>query len=181
MRWLIDGYNVIRRSPELSSREMVSLEEGRQALCKLLSATARASGDAFTVVFDGAGSGGTGSGRVGVTVVFSSARENADRVLIRLARQGGAVVSNDREVRQSVARAGAVVVTTDEFLARLGRRRRAPDVSDADAPDASLPDANLKDEEETPRGPRKGNPRRLGKKARAARRALGRLGPGRLP
>src|SRR5207244_1534423 len=121
MRWLIDGYNVIRRSPELSSREMVSLEEGRQALCELLSATA-----------------------------------------------------------------GAVVVTTDEFLARLGRRRRAPDVSDADAPDASLrdanlPDANLKDEEEAPRGPRKGNPRRLGKKARAARRALGRLGPGRLP
>jgi len=131
MRWLIDGYNVIRRSPELSSREMVSLEEGRQALCKLLSATARASGDAFTVVFDGAGSGGTGSGRVGVTVVFSSARENADRVLIRLARQGGAVVSNDREVRQSVARAGAVVVTTDEFLARArrfrcGRARREP-------------------------------------------------------
>ena len=181
MRWLIDGYNVIRRSPELSSREMVSLEEGRQALSKLLSATARASGDAFTVVFDGAGAGGTGSGRVGVTVVFSSARENADRVLIRLARQGGAVVSNDREVRQSVARAGAVVVTTDEFLARLGRQRRAPDVSDADAPDASLPDANLKDEEETPRGPRKGNPRRLGKKARATRRTLGRLGRGRLP
>jgi len=191
MRWLIDGYNVIRRSPELSSREMVSLEAGRRALCDLLSATARASGDAFTVVFDGAGAGGTGSGRVGVTVVFSSARENADRVLIRLARQGGAVVSNDREVRQSVARAGAVVVTTDEFLARLGRQRRAPDVSDADAPDASLldanlpdanlPAANLKDEEEAPRGPRKGNPRRLGKKARAARRALGRLGPGRLP
>ena len=173
MRWLIDGYNVIRRSPELSSREMVSLEEGRQALCELLRATARASGDAFTVVFDGAGAGGTGSGRVGVTVVFSSARENADRVLIRLARQGGAVVSNDREVRQSVARAGAVVVTTDEFLARLGAHGRAPA--------ADLPDANLKDEEETPRGPRKGNPRRLGKKARAARRALGRLGPGRLP
>src|SRR5207253_8311203 len=139
------GYTVIWRSPELSSREMVSLEEGRLALCELLSATARASGDAFTVVFDGAGAGGTGSGRVGVTVVFSSARENADRVLIRLARQGGAVVSNDREVRQSVARAGAVVVTTDEFLARLGRRRRAPDVSDAAAPDASLPDAGLAD------------------------------------
>ena len=171
MRWLIDGYNVIRRSPELSSREMVSLEAGRQALCELLSATARASGDAFTVVFDGAGAGGTGSGRVGVNVVFSSARENADRVLIRLARQGGAVVSNDREVRQNVGRAGAVVVTTDEFLARLDARGSAPDAS---------PGAEL-DEDETPRGPRKGNPRRFSKKARAARRALGRLGPGRLP
>jgi predicted RNA-binding protein with PIN domain len=171
MRWLIDGYNVIRRSPELSSRERESLEAGRQALCALLSATARASGDAFTVVFDGAGDGGTGSGGVGVTVVFSSARENADRVLIRLARQGGAVVSNDREVRQSVARAGAVVVTTDEFLARLDARGSAPDAN---------PDAK-RDEDETPRGPRKGNPRRSSKKARAARRALGRLGPGHLP
>ena len=173
MRWLIDGYNVIRRSPELSSRERESLEAGRRALCDLLSATARASGDAFTVVFDGAGAGGAGSGGPGVHVLFSSARENADRVLMRLAREGGAVVSNDREVRQSVARAGAVVVTTDEFLARLGAQGRAPA--------ADLLDANLKDEEETPRGPRKGNPRRLGKKARAARRALGRLGPGRLP
>jgi predicted RNA-binding protein with PIN domain len=173
MRWLIDGYNVIRRSPELSSRERESLEAGRRALCDLLSATARASGDAFTVVFDGAGAGGAGSGGPGVNVLFSSARENADRVLMRLAREGGAVVSNDREVRQSVARAGAVVVTTDEFLARLGAQGRAPA--------ADLPDANLKDEEDTPRGPRKGNPRRLGKKARAARRALGRLGPGRLP
>ena len=178
MRWLIDGYNVIRRSPDLSSREMVSLEAGRRALCDLLSATARASGDTFTVVFDGGGAGGTGSGGAGVNVVFSSARENADRVLIRLARAGGAVVSNDREVRQRVARAGAVVVTTDEFLARLGAQGRAPD---ADVPNANLPDANVKDEEEAPRGPRKGNPRRLGKKARAARRALGRLGPGRLP
>jgi len=169
MRWLIDGYNVIRRSPELGSREMVSLEAGRQALCELLSVTARASGDAFTVVFDGAGSGGTASGGPGVSVVFSSARESADHVLMRLARHGGAVVSNDREVRQSVARAGAVVVTTDEFLARLGTQGREPD-GDAEA-----------DEAGPQRGPRKGNPWRLGKKARAARRALGRLGPGRLP
>src|SRR3989475_12446334 len=133
---------LIHRSQDLNLRGLASLEEGSQALYELLSAAARASGDAFTVVFDGAGAGGRGSGRVGVTVVFSSARENADRVLIRLARQGGAVVSNDREVRQSVARAGAVVVTTDEFLARLGRQRRAPEVFDVDAPDASLPDAS---------------------------------------
>ena len=40
-----------------------------------------------------------------------------------------------------------------------------------------------KDEGDDPeRGPRKkGNPRRLGKKERATRRALGRLGPGGLP
>src|SRR5215468_352556 len=54
MRWLVDGYNVIRRAPELKSREQVSLEAGRQALCALLVDVARVSEDTFTVVFDGA-------------------------------------------------------------------------------------------------------------------------------
>ncbi len=36
VRWLIDGYNVIRRSPELGARERESLEAGRRALCELL-------------------------------------------------------------------------------------------------------------------------------------------------
>jgi hypothetical protein len=58
MRWLVDGYNVIRRAPELKSREQESLEAGRQALCALLAEVARASADTFTVVFDGAQSGG---------------------------------------------------------------------------------------------------------------------------
>src|SRR2546422_11631201 len=110
MRWLIDGYNVIRRSPELSSREMVSLEAGRQALCDLLSATARASGDAFTVVFDGAGTGGTASGGPGVSVIFSSARESADRVLMRLARAGGGGGSQQPAGRASVGRPGGARV-----------------------------------------------------------------------
>ncbi len=173
MRWLIDGYNVIRRSPELSSRERESLEAGRRALCGLLNRAARARGDEFTVVFDGAGGGGS-AGLAGVRVIFSSARESADRVLARLATRGGAVVSSDREVRRAAARAGAIAVTADEFLARLERLPRglategddAGDVNDRGAPEPRA------------RGPKKGNPRRLGKKARAAARALGRLGPG---
>src|SRR6266545_4723068 len=58
MRWLVDGYNVIRRAPELKSREQESLEGGRQALCALLVEVARRSEDTFTVVFDGAQTGG---------------------------------------------------------------------------------------------------------------------------
>ena len=53
MRWLVDGYNVIRRAPALAAREQESLQAGREALCRLLVAAARASGDQFTVVFDG--------------------------------------------------------------------------------------------------------------------------------
>ncbi len=172
MRWLIDGYNVIRRSSELSSRERESLEAGRRALCELLSRAARARRDEFTVVFDGAGAGGS-AGLAGVRVIFSSARENADRVLGRMAvAQGGAVVSSDREVLRAATRGGAVAITAEEFLARLEALPRGT-VTDADEAEKG---ANGDDSE--PRaGPKKGNPRRLGKKARAAARALGRLGP----
>lgn len=173
MRWLVDGYNVIRRAPELTSREQESLEAGRQALCALLAEVARASSDTFTVVFDGAQAGGREGGGSGVTVIFSSARESADRVLMRMAREGGAVVSNDREVRRAAERAGAIVVTTDQLLARLDEARQLP----LEAP----ADPEGREEDEPPRGPRKGNPRRLSKKDRATLRALGRLGHGRHP
>ena len=175
MHWLIDGYNVIRRDPALASRERVSLEAGRDALCRRLAALARASNDRFTVVFDGAGHGGSGGGGA-VRVLFSSARESADRVLARMAERGGAVVSNDRDVRRAAARAGAIAISADEFLARL-------DHVAAEAPEGAGPPADaapyLKDEDEeaaAPAGPRKGNPRRLPRKQRAAARALGRLG-----
>jgi predicted RNA-binding protein with PIN domain len=175
MRWLIDGYNVIRRSPELRARERRSLEAGRRALCHLLSEVARTCEDEFTVVFDGAGSGGT-AGLAGVRVIFSSAREDADRVLARMAAaQGGAVVSSDREVLRAASRAGAVAVTTEAFLARL-ESRGAAGPSQEDEKDGGAGD---EPDEDRPQ-PKQGNPRRLGKKARAAARALGRIGT-RLP
>ncbi len=118
MRWYVDGYNVIRRSPELAAREAGALDRGRRALCDRLERAAHISGDRFTVVFDGAGAGGSAPGAA-VSVVFSAARETADHVLARLARQGGAVVSNDRKVRRLAAAAGAVAITTDDFLRRL--------------------------------------------------------------
>ena len=164
MHWLVDGYNVIRRAPALAAREQESLQAGREALCRLLSAAARHAGDRFTVVFDGAQGGGSLSGGTGVRVIFSSRRERADDVLARMATSGGAVVSNDREVRQAAVRGGAIAIPADEFLARLSRTSR--------------PRVAGKDEEE-PAGPRekKGNPRRLPKKDRAAARALRRIGP----
>jgi hypothetical protein len=166
MHWLVDGYNVIRRGPELAERERESLEAGRQALCRLLSTAARVSGDRFTVVFDGNRGGGSFSAGPGVHVMFSSARETADRVLARTATAGAAVVSNDQEVRQAAARAGAIAITADQFLSRL---RRADRVSGSE----SGPE---KDDEETIRPQnKKGNPRRLSKKDRLAARALGRL------
>ena len=171
MRWLVDGYNVIRREPELARLERESLEAGRRALCRLLAEAARASGDRFTVVFDGDRQGGAAAGGAGVQVVFSSARETADRVLARMATAGAAVVSSDREVRQAAVRARAIAITADQFLARVRGADRA-------SPSGRDPDEGWDKDDEEPSPPRskKGNPRRLSRKDRLAARALGRLG-----
>jgi predicted RNA-binding protein with PIN domain len=159
MRWLIDGYNVIRRDPELAQHEARALEDGRAALLRLIAAAARTSGDPFTVVFDGARrTGGVPAGGQ-VQVMFSRPPETADDVLRRLAlelRSGAVVVTSDRAVRDAAERAGAVAVTAEAFVAALESDE------DDDAEDAAPP-------------ARGGNPRRPSRAARAARRVLDRL------
>jgi predicted RNA-binding protein with PIN domain len=172
VRWLIDGYNVIRRDPDLRAREAESLESGRAALLRLLAGVARDSGEPFVAVFDGArraGAAPAAAPNARVQVVFSRPPETADDVLMRLAgewREGGVVVSSDRTIHQAARRAGAVAVTTDEFLAAL---EPATDLAQGD-------DAPVMDWERGRGGPR-GNPHRLSKDARAARRVLRRLRP----
>jgi predicted RNA-binding protein with PIN domain len=159
MRWLVDGYNVIRRDPELAQHEARGLEEGRAALLRLIAGAARASGDPFTVVFDGARRGGGVAVGGQVQVIFSRPPETADDVLRRLAselRSGAVVVSSDRVVRDAAGRTGAVAVSTEQFLAAL-----APDTDDEEDDDAPPP--------------RGGNPRRPSREERSARRVLRRL------
>jgi hypothetical protein len=94
--------------------------------------------------------------------MFSRPPETADDVLRRLAsqlRSGAVVVSSDRAVRDSAERAGAAAVTVEQFLEAL----EGPGDDDRDA-----------DPEPPSRG---GNPRRLSRAERDARRVLGRLRP----
>jgi len=164
MRWLIDGYNVIRRDPELHAREAESLEAGRAALLTLLARIAARLPDTFTVVFDGArrGSAGPAAGRV--QVIFSRPPESADDVLRRLAgtlRDGAVVVTSDRAVQDSARRAGAVAVAAEAFLQAAADPAVTPDETDDDG-DAAVP-------------PRRGPSHRLSREARAAQRVLRRL------
>lgn len=170
MRWLVDGYNVIRRDADLRGREEESLEAGRAALLAAVAAAARRTGDQFTVVFDGARRGSSPAATGQVQVVFSRPPETADDVLRAMAARAGAgtaVASSDRAVRDAARRAGAVAVSAEAFVAAL--RGGAGDDDDDDADD--FPGA-LGRGGTTPRG---GNPRRLSRDERAARRALARL------
>jgi predicted RNA-binding protein with PIN domain len=169
MRWLVDGYNVIRRDPDLRAREAESLEAGRRALLHLIARGWRPPEDEFTVVFDGARLSGGAPTAGRIRVVFSRPPLTADDELMRLARQlrnGAVVVSSDRRVQDAARRAGSAVLAAEQFLEAL----EGPETSSgADAPDTK------DDSDPEPAREKRGNPRRLSKKARKAQRALGRL------
>lgn len=162
MRWLIDGYNVIRRDPELHAHEAESLEAGRAALLRLLARVAARVSDDFTVVFDGARRAGGAPSPGRVRVVFSQPPETADDVLRREAtslREGAVVVTSDRAVQDSARRTGAVAVSAEAFVQAVT------------APDGMTDDDG--DDEEA--APRRGPSRRPSREARDALRVLRRL------
>jgi predicted RNA-binding protein with PIN domain len=163
VRWLLDGYNVIRRDAELRDAEAGRLEAGRSALLALLGRLAHEVGDQFVVVFDGARRAGSPPGGGQVQVIFSRPPETADDVLRRLAsthREGAVVVTSDRAVLDAARRAGAVGVPAEAFLDAARRGRAEED--DDDEPDAA--------------SPRPGPGRKLSREARATARVLRRLG-----
>ena len=168
MRWLVDGYNVIRRDADLRGREEESLEAGRAALLAGVAAAARRTGDQFTVVFDGARRDVAAPAAGQVQVVFSRPPETADDVLRTMAVKAGAgavVVSSDRAVRDAARRAGGVAVSAEDFVAALRGSGRDDDDDESGGG--------------VPRGARRGgNPRRLSHDERTARRVLARLRAG---
>jgi len=131
MRIIVDGYNLIRRWPELAMLDRADLGLGRDALLRELQAYQRARRHQITVVFDGRELGGTSGGAEragGIGVRFSRQGETADAVIARLAAEGGSgtvVVSSDREVQAAARRHGAAPLSADEFMARLERSRVA--------------------------------------------------------
>jgi predicted RNA-binding protein with PIN domain len=206
VRWLIDGYNVIRREPDLRAHEAESLEAGRRALLQLLARAHRDPRDEFTVVFDGAKVAGGAPSPGRIRTIFSRPPHTADDELIRLARQwqsGAVVVTSDRRIQDAARRAGATALTAERFLEALEsglsagtEPRRSKGLSAGTEPRRSFlrPPSNQagledpattdppelwakKTSPELPESPRekRGNPRRLSKKARRERRALGRL------
>lgn len=169
--WIIvDGYNLIRRLPDLRWYERESLEAGRAALVQMLAAYRRVRGHhRITVVFDG-GANATGSHgpqrAAGIDVRFSPPGQTADGVIVRLAQEGRTgtlVVSSDRAVARAAAAAGAAAASCEEFAARLEA-----------AALAALKGGELDDEDERPAG-KKGTARRLPKAERRRAAALRRL------
>ncbi|MFN3476505.1 MAG: NYN domain-containing protein [Candidatus Methylomirabilales bacterium] len=165
MRIIVDGYNLIRRSPELSMLDREDLEQGREGLLRLLASYQRLKGHRITAVFDGREGGSPIEQQKkagGVAVVFSKRGESADQVIVRLSTSGAVVVTSDRELQKAVERTGAFSVDAEAFLARveeaLYRRMKG-----------------LEDEEEATPAKRKGPARRPSKAARRREERLRKL------
>lgn len=104
------------------------LEAARETLLQRLAGYRQRKGHAITLVFDG-WQGGSGSEhhefQAGIEVVYSKRGERADQVIQRLARIYGkecAVVSSDHEVVNAARAAGAFVIGSPEFRAKLQER-----------------------------------------------------------
>jgi predicted RNA-binding protein with PIN domain len=130
---IVDGYNVILRSPRLRPGPNRTLRESRDKLVNLLSWMMGADDARFIVVFDGADGPGADASAGRVQVQWSRPPEKADDVIRRIVekRAGGdeqiTVVTSDIEVARHARAEGADVSLSDLFLASaLGDAGREP-------------------------------------------------------
>ena len=120
---IVDGYNLILRSPRLKPGEGRTLREARDKLVNLLAWMMGGNDARFIVVFDGAELPGRDEPSGRVQVVYSRPPEKADDVIRRLVEKkvGGeehiVVVTADIEVARHARAMGADVSLADLFLA----------------------------------------------------------------
>ena len=122
---IIDGYNLIRQSPELAELDRQDLQLGRDALVDMLAAYKKLKPHKITVVFDGAAEHSLYHSRdsfKGIAIRYSQGGESADDVIRRMAHREKAkalVVSSDREVMITAESAGATVMDSVSFAGKI--------------------------------------------------------------
>jgi predicted RNA-binding protein with PIN domain len=122
---IIDGYNLIRQSPDLTRLDRRDLQAGREALIDLLAKYKKVKAHRITVVFDGTRAPGAPPERdrcKGIAVLFSRRGEMADNVIKRMAareREGALVVSSDRDVTRYAQARGAAIIDSPAFEEKL--------------------------------------------------------------
>ena len=121
MHLIIDGYNVIRQSPQLQLLDAMDLQAGREALLELLAHYRSRSHHRITVVFDGWLHGDLREGRdrqQGILIIYSRRGERADEVIKRLLhaeRERALVVTSDREIQVCAEQVKASWINAGQF------------------------------------------------------------------
>ena len=164
---LIDGYNLIRQSSELSQLDQQDIQLGRKALIDRLVVYKKLKHHKITIVFDGIHAPLFSQNRAqvnGIKIIFSRQGELADAVIKRMVareREKALVVSSDNDIVNFAESRGAATISSPEF-----ERKAAMAVfMDTDAFDGE-------DDENSgwiPTTKKKGPGRRLGKRDRRSR------------
>lgn len=132
---VVDGFNLIRRDPELSRIERANFPGAQQALILRLAQYRRGTAHQITVVFDGAGSDRPyrqRSQREGIEVVFSARGESADEVIMGMTqaaagRQSGwVVVTADRGLALACRNRQVAILPPEQLLQRARLRQAVP-------------------------------------------------------
>lgn len=126
MTIIVDGYNVLHNSPELSGLLEENLEVARKSLIQKLVKHQEISGDQVVVVFDSRLVGielNQESLGKGVKIIYAPANITADKSIVHLLRNKAfgkrpTVVTNDRELIESVKRQGVKTMAVSD----LGKR-----------------------------------------------------------
>lgn len=122
---IVDGYNLIRQSSQLSALEEQDMQLGREALIDMLVAYKKVKHHSITIVFDGtnASSCSQRKDRIkGITVRFSQHGELADTVIKRMAyreREKALIVSSDNDIVDYVTAHGATSISSLAFEQKL--------------------------------------------------------------
>lgn len=148
MKLIVDGYNLIRKVPSLSEIEAINLEAGRRRLLEYLGAYRRRTGHGILVIFDG------NSGRDCYNRIEVRYHNPADDLIVSLSGPDTLVITSDREVADRAGARGAMTCTSEEFRDYLLPCSRSDPYLEEE--DDDYPNQRVK----------KGNPRRLSRKAR---------------
>lgn len=123
---VVDGYNLILRSPTLRPEAGRTLRDSREKLVNLLSWAVGAGDARFLVVFDGADAGGPGVEPQGrVEVLFARPPKKADDLIRSVVEERIdrverlTVVTSDLEVARHARALGAAVSLSDLFMASV--------------------------------------------------------------
>lgn len=125
---LIDGYNLMHASEELSGLASDDLEAAREELIGKLDDYAHARATEVNVVFDGAGSGGsvTTSRSALLSVTFTAAGKTADAYIEGVSYsagesglRGAMVVTGDYHQQKVASGAGMLRMSSREFLEEI--------------------------------------------------------------
>ena len=173
LKIIIDGYNVIKNPRAFFTTKQETLEKSRDNFISKLHQYKHLKKHKVVVVFDGWQNGWpTESSEIqkGIVVIYSKRGEKADDVIKRLVSKKDnsyMVITSDRELAHSVEKQGAIVISSDEFEAKLVSSFTYSQKEDEEVYDESL------DRPITTK--KKGPSQRLSKSERKKRRLLKKL------